>query len=131
MRQSACLMQGSRGEGAEQVPPLKNHKAIGFFSNTGPDPVENHKAAKPAFKFGPSSACQRICILSPLINNKKKMSLTHSDKTFLICTCQHSQNSAAGLYMYGVQSFLSNTIHIEITYSRTPDQDSRSFYHVR
>ena len=38
--------------------PLKNHKRIGFFSNTGPDPLKNHKATKPAFNVGPSSACQ-------------------------------------------------------------------------
>ena len=33
--------------------PLKNHKNIGFFSNTGPDPLKNHKATKPALNFGP------------------------------------------------------------------------------
>ena len=27
---------------------LENHKNI-FFNNTGPDPLENHKATKPAF----------------------------------------------------------------------------------
>ena len=26
-----------------------NHKNIGFLSNTGPDPLKNHKATKPAF----------------------------------------------------------------------------------
>ena len=25
---------------------LENHKGIGFFRNTGPDPLENHKATK-------------------------------------------------------------------------------------
>ena len=30
--------------------PLKNHKNIGFLSNTGPDPLKNHKATKPALK---------------------------------------------------------------------------------
>ena len=28
-------------------PPLKTHKAIAFLSNTGPDPLKNHKATKP------------------------------------------------------------------------------------
>ena len=42
--------------------PLKNHKNIGFLSNTGPDPIKNHKATKPAFKVGPSSARQRNAI---------------------------------------------------------------------
>ena len=44
-------------------PPLKSHK--GFLSNTGPDPLINHKAtnmAKPTSNVGPSSACQRNAI---------------------------------------------------------------------
>ena len=43
------------GQGV-QTPTLENHIIIGLFSNTGPDPQENHKAAKPAFIVGPSSA---------------------------------------------------------------------------
>ena len=35
--------------------PLKNHKNIGFLSNTGPDPLKNHKDIKPAFNVGPPS----------------------------------------------------------------------------
>ena len=31
--------------------PLGNHKAIGSHSNTCPDPVKNHKATKPAFRW--------------------------------------------------------------------------------
>ena len=31
-------------------PLKKNHKNIGFLSNTGPDLMKNHKATKPAFK---------------------------------------------------------------------------------
>ena len=42
------------GQGA-----LTNHKNIGFLSNTGPDPLKNHKANKPAFNFGPLSTRQR------------------------------------------------------------------------
>ena len=38
--------------------PLKNHKNIGFPSNTGPDPLKNHKATKPAFNVGQSWASQ-------------------------------------------------------------------------
>ena len=41
---------------------LINHKSIGFLSNTGLDALKNHKAAKPAFRYGPSSACQRNAI---------------------------------------------------------------------
>ena len=39
-----------------------DHKNIGFLSNTGPYPLKNHKATKPAFKVWPSSACQRNAI---------------------------------------------------------------------
>ena len=39
------------GTGARTPPPLKNHKNIGFLSNTGPDPLKNHKATTPTFKL--------------------------------------------------------------------------------
>ena len=42
--------------------PKENYKNIGFLSYTGPDPLNNHKATKPAFNFGPLSACQRNAI---------------------------------------------------------------------
>ena len=42
--------------------PLKSNKNIGFLGNTGPDPLENSKATKPAFNVGSSSARQRIDI---------------------------------------------------------------------
>ena len=36
---------GSRGgTGGPDPPPLKNHKNIGFFSNSGLDPLTNHTA---------------------------------------------------------------------------------------
>ena len=47
----------------ENPPSPKNHKNIGFFCKTGQDPLNNHKATKPAFNVGPSSACQRNPIL--------------------------------------------------------------------
>ena len=43
-------------EGGPLSPPLKNHKNLGFLSNTGPDLMKNHKATKPAFNVGPLSA---------------------------------------------------------------------------
>ena len=46
------------GDRGVQTPPLKNHKNIGFLCNTVPDPLKNHKATKPAFNGGPSSARQ-------------------------------------------------------------------------
>ena len=52
--QKACV--DPEGTGGPDRPTLKNHKNIGFLSNTGPDPLKNHKAAKPAFNVGPSLA---------------------------------------------------------------------------
>ena len=48
----APYLEGEKGVGT----PLKNHKNIGFLSNTGPEPLNIHKATKPAFNVGPSSA---------------------------------------------------------------------------
>ena len=46
-------MRGSRGVcvggGAEvRTPPPRKSQNMGFLSNTGPDPLKNHKATKPA-----------------------------------------------------------------------------------
>ena len=38
---------------------LKNHKNIGFLSNSGSDSLNNYEATEPAFNIGPSSARQR------------------------------------------------------------------------
>ena len=35
--------EGGGGQGVRT--PLKNHKNVGFLSNTGPDPLKNHKVA--------------------------------------------------------------------------------------
>ena len=48
-------MGGSRGGGGG-AGGLKNHTNIGFLGNTGLDPLKNHKAIKPSFNVGPSSA---------------------------------------------------------------------------
>ena len=50
-----------RGEGAlgSDPPPPENHVLIGFLSNTGPDPLNNLKATKPAFMVGSSLARKR------------------------------------------------------------------------
>ena len=61
VRQHGRIQRGGgvdRGSG----PSLKNHKNIGFLSNTGLDPLENHKTTKPAFNVGQSSARQRNAI---------------------------------------------------------------------
>ena len=48
-------MRGSRGGGTGGPQPLKNHKIIGYRSNTGPDPLKNHKGTKLAVNVGLSS----------------------------------------------------------------------------
>ena len=50
--------EGDRGS----ISPMKNHKNIGFLSNTGPDSLEDYKATKPEFNVGPLSARQRNAI---------------------------------------------------------------------
>ena len=50
---------GDRGSGF----PEKSQN-IGYLSKTGPDPLNNHKATKPAFNVVPSSARQRNAIWS-------------------------------------------------------------------
>ena len=49
--------RGGGGGGGGSRPPLKNHKAISLFTcNTGQNQLKKHKATKPAFNVGPSSA---------------------------------------------------------------------------
>ena len=55
-------MGGSKGGDRGSGPPVKNHKNIGFLSNTGLNPLENHKATKLAFNVGPLLAHQRNAI---------------------------------------------------------------------
>ena len=56
MISSACAdPDGGGGVGmGSGPPPLKNHKNIGFLSNTGLHPMKSHKATKLAFNVGPS-----------------------------------------------------------------------------
>ena len=56
------VMRRSREGTGGPDPPLENHKAIGFFINTGLYPLENHKATNLAFNIVPLSARQRIAI---------------------------------------------------------------------
>ena len=42
-------MGGSKGGGAMSPDPPEKSQNIGFLSNTGPDPLKNHKATKPTF----------------------------------------------------------------------------------
>ena len=53
-------MGGSReGTGGPDPPPMKNHKTIGFLTNTGPVPLKTHNMLG---HVGPSSARQRNAI---------------------------------------------------------------------
>ena len=45
---------GGAGQGVRTLP--ENHKYIGLFSNSGPDPLKNQEATEPAFNTGPSSS---------------------------------------------------------------------------
>ena len=58
VRACADLVWGQR----VGTPTPYNHQNIGFLSNSCPDPPKNHKATKPAFHVGPSSALQRNAI---------------------------------------------------------------------
>ena len=54
----SCSDPEGGGPGSPEPPLEKNHKAIEFVSNTGPDPLENYKATKPAVNVQPLSASQ-------------------------------------------------------------------------
>ena len=53
------IQKGDRGS----RPLLKNHKNIDFLSNSGTNPLKNHKFTKPTFNVVPSSTRQRNAIL--------------------------------------------------------------------
>ena len=72
-------------EGRQGVRTLpENLKTIGFLSNTGPNPLKNHEATKPAFNVGPSSALQRNAYSGIWILSSTEKTLSPSDKTFWI-----------------------------------------------
>ena len=62
VRPHGRIQRGKAGGPDLPPPPPRNHKAIGCLSNTGPDPLKNHKATKPALTVRSSSACQRNSI---------------------------------------------------------------------
>ena len=51
---------GTGGLPPPPPPPLKNHKIIGFLSNTGMNPLENHKGTKLAVNVGPLPMVARL-----------------------------------------------------------------------
>ena len=46
-----CESREGGGQGVRTPLPENSLKNIGFLSNTGPDPLINHKATKPAFNI--------------------------------------------------------------------------------
>ena len=100
-------MRGSRGGQGVWI-PLKDHKNIGFLSNTGPDPLNNHNATKSAFNVGPLLACQQNAIYMPFrwraddgpllvvfgsphqLKNVVKIDTPSPEKTFWIRACHLS-----------------------------------------
>ena len=76
---SSCADPDGGGGGRGSRPPLKNHKNIGFLSNTGPDPLTNHKATKLAFNVGPSLNPR------PLGLESSTLPLSQCAPFFLVC----------------------------------------------
>ena len=60
------IPEGGGGGGGTGCPdPLKNHKNIGFLSNTGPEPLKKSQATKPAFNVGlPGRVAQSVTCLA-------------------------------------------------------------------
>ena len=94
----ARIQRGVGWQGIQTPDPLNNHESIGFLSNTCPDLLKSHKATKPTFNVGSSSAHQRNAILMmarflwhldhlsshQLKKRKKRQSWTGYDKIFWI-----------------------------------------------
>ena len=88
--------EGDRGPDPPPPPPEKSHK-YRVSSQCWSGSHENHKAAKPAFNVGPSSARQRNAIYGslivvfrsslPLSTKKITSKLDTPDKTFWIRAC--------------------------------------------
>ena len=88
--------KGGGGGGGDRGTPLKNHKNIGFLSNTGPDPLKNHIATKFGRHRQASETrfddCPLIVVFGSFLpsstqkkgGGSKLQSWTPSDKTFWI-----------------------------------------------
>ena len=77
--------EGGMGSG-RPPPPLKNHKTIGFSSNTGMDLLKKTQGYQARLNVGPSLVRQPLPSSTKKKNNKKKrcQSRTPSGKTFWI-----------------------------------------------
>ena len=85
-RLCVCAWADSEGGHGVWTPPLKNHKTIGFSSNTGIDlQKKKHKVTKPALNVGPSLVRQSLPSSTKKKAKKKRcQSRTPSGKTFWI-----------------------------------------------
>ena len=107
--------RGGRG-GPDPPPPtlLKNHKNIGFSSNTGPDPMKNHTPTKPAFNVGDFIGKGQLIVVfrSSLLSSKKTTTKNHhtwtpSDKIFWIRACK--QGPILFVSSYDVSIYMKQT----------------------
>ena len=79
--------------------PLKNHKSIGFLCNTVPDIMKNRKATQPAFNVSLRADGGPLIVVfgssHQLKKTKKKscQSRTLSDKTFWTRVCVEVQDA--------------------------------------
>ena len=105
-------MCGSRwGTGGPDPHPLKNHLNIAFLSNTGPDPLKNHKATKPfkrRFAGGPMMA------LIVVVGSSQQLKIrcqnwTRSGKNFWIRACTINNISGIFTKLTGKQFFFCGT----------------------
>ena len=55
-------MDRGSGPPPQKKKKKRNLKNKGFLSNTGPDPLENYKATKPAVNIGPLLSSQKNAI---------------------------------------------------------------------
>ena len=60
LRTTTCVDPEGGTGGPDPHPPEKSQKYR--YLSTGPDPLKHHKANKPAFNVGPTSARQRNAI---------------------------------------------------------------------
>ena len=61
-------------------PPTEKHRAIGFLSNTGPDPLINHKATNPAIIGMPAKRHLNSVSLMGQVSGSLILSLPSSTK---------------------------------------------------
>ena len=81
--------EGGQGVQTPPPPPLKNHKAIGFLSNTGPDTLKKKpKATKSAFNVAPIFTKKKNTQKKPCLSwtpSNKTLDLGMNTASFVLC----------------------------------------------